>query len=300
MRRLRSLIILVIVVVLIVGVYSQFQPSRVRLTLATTTSISDSGLIDFLEESFESRYPEIDLAVIPVGTGRALEIGRTGDVDIFLVHSRNLEEQFVREGYGEHRVTIMYNKFIIVGPKNNPAQISGNNITVALQNIMVAGEDGRAAFVSRGDKSGTHQKELEIWSRLEIDPQGRSWYIEAATGMGGTLRIAQEKDLYILIDSATWIALSSDNGLAPLVTGDSMMLNPYSVILVSKDRHIHVNYDDAVKFISFLVSEEGQGLIERFRVNGRSLFIPIFGKTESIGLPAEDDAFIYWSRVTIE
>ena len=239
----------------------------------------------------------IELNIISVGTGRALEIGRQGDADMVLVHSRELEEEFVREGYGERRVTIMYNEFVVVGPSDDPARAGGGNVTLALERIMLAGEEGRALFVSRGDNSGTHVKELEVWGRLGVEPARRSWYIEAATGMGGALRIAYEKRAYLLMDIGTWISLSSGDQLGVIAEGDPLMINPYSAILVSREKHPDVNREAALRFIGFLTSDDGQRFIQGFLVNGQTPFRPIFGRTESIGLPSEDAAALFWEGV---
>ena len=272
--------------------YSIQQDDEVIISL--TTSVNDSGLAYMLEEKFEEKNSNIDIQIIASGTGKALEIARRGDADLVLVHNRQMEEEFVRNGFGEHRITLMYNKFIIVGPESDPLSISGNNITAALEKMALTKNEQKFKFISRGDLSGTHQFEIEIWNKIGIKPNGMKWYIETSSGMGNTLRIADEKDAYVIIDSGTWESLKGEKNLVLLNNDDPEAMNPYSLIIVSKNVHHDVNYSGAEKFILFLISEEGQKEISNFKKNNRILFTPIFGKSELIDLQSEKNSIEYW------
>ncbi len=246
-------------------------PAGERLTLATTTSTFDSGLLDVLVPAFEKKA-SCQVRVIAVGTGQALRLGRDGSADVLLVHDRKAEEQFVAEGYGVKRLDVMHNDFLIVGPKNDPVGIKGLKVLEALRKIA----DAKSSFVSRGDDSGTHKKELSLWNSLKIKPSGR-WYIESGTGMGVTLRIAIEKIAYTLCDRATWLFHKKEaDNLDILVEGDNELFNPYSVIVVSPAKYPWVKYDLAKKFVDFLRGSEGQSIIRNYGVDkfGCPLFFP--------------------------
>ena len=191
--KIKLLFLIILVSIGVSGYYYSIQQDD-EVIISLTTSVNDSGLAYMLEEKFEEKNSNIDIQIIASGTGKALEIARRGDADLVLVHNRQMEEEFVRNGFGEHRITLMYNKFIIVGPESDPLSISGNNITAALEKMALTKNEQKFKFISRGDLSGTHQFEIEIWNKIGIKPNGMKWYIETSSGMGNTLRIADEKD----------------------------------------------------------------------------------------------------------
>jgi tungstate transport system substrate-binding protein len=244
---------------------------EVRLRLATTTSTENTGLLPALNPPFE-KMMGIAIDVIPVGTGKALKMGATGDVDVVMVHARSAEEKFVQEGHGVNRRDVMYNDFVIIGPKNDPAGIKGlSNAKVALKRIA----ETPAVFVSRGDESGTHKKEVKIWEEAGIKPEGR-WYLEAGQGMGSVLNMANEKQAYTLSDRGTYLALSGKVDLEVLCEGDPELMNPYGIIAVNPERFPHVQYVYALAYIGWVTSPEGQKIIREFGKDtfGRPLFIP--------------------------
>jgi tungstate transport system substrate-binding protein len=274
--------------------------TRPRLVIATTTSTVDSGLLDYLKPYFNKRF-NADMTWLYLGTGQAIAVASRGDADILLVHDREKEDAFLASGNGIHRVTVMYNDFVIIGPMNDPADVRGAGSAVeAFKRVAEAGEAGKAYFVSRGDNSGTHALEMKIWSAVGIDPRGRGWYIEAGQGMSPTLRISSEKQAYTLSDRGTWVKLKSALGealrLKILFEGDKMLLNPYGLILLNPQKYPQVNSELAEKFFLFMVSEEGQRLIESYRVAGEQVFFPAFGRAEDIGLPSEEEEVRYWIK----
>lgn len=245
--------------------------AKPKLILASTTSTLDSGLFDVLTPPFEKKY-DCSVRVIAVGTGHAIRIAKDGNADILLVHDEQAEKQFVAEGYGVERLDVMYNHFFIVSPKNDPAEIRGLKSLKAFKRIA----ETKSLFVSRGDNSGTHKKELRLWEKLSIKPSG-NWYIESGTGMEATLRIANEKIAYTLCDRATWLSHKKESDvLAALVKEDSDLFNPYSVIIVSPGKHPHISYKLAGKFVKFIRGKEGQNIIKKFGVKkfGEPLFFP--------------------------
>lgn len=295
-----------LIIIAIVGVagffayqYSQPQPKQ-SLILSTTTSTYDSGLLDYLIPIFENRY-NVKVSILSKGTGESIEIAKRGDADVVLVHSKTLEDAFVNEGYGVHRVGIMYNDFIIIGPTNDPAGIKGmTNATRAFSKIMEAGNQGKAVFISRADKSGTNTKELEIWGRISVKPADRtySWYLEAGAGMGTVLRMSNEKQAYSLTDRATWLSFKAQlTNLAVLVEKDNLLLNPYAVIPVNPEKYPQRNFKTAVTFAKFMVSEEGQKLIADFKKDGETLFFPIsrdFSKANQLGFPNQTQEIAWY------
>ena len=241
-----------------------------RLRLATTTSCDNSGLLEYLLPHFEERTG-VQVDVIAVGTGRALRLGEHGDVDAVLVHSPADEEEFVEAGFGVNRRSLMYNEFFIVGPPSDPAQVRGvEDVGAALDRIRQAG----AKFVSRGDDSGTHRKELGLWDQTSARPAHGEWYLEAGQGMADTLRVADELEGYCLTDIATYLTQSEHLDLEILVRGDERLRNPYSIIAVNPNRHEHSQYLLAMLFIGWLTSPEGVELIGAFEHNGTQLFTP--------------------------
>ncbi|MGA9351459.1 MAG: substrate-binding domain-containing protein [Anaerolineae bacterium] len=244
-------------------------PEAQKLILATTTSTADSGLLDYLLPDFEAQY-NAKVEVIAVGTGQAIKTGEQGDADVLLVHDRPKEDKFVADGYGVNRQDVMYNDFVIVGPGDDPAGIKGmTDAATALAKIAEA----KAPFASRGDESGTHSKEKAIWKKAGIEPGG-DWYFSLGQGMGETLTFANEKGAYTLTDRGTYLSRKEGLELPILVEGDPILFNPYGVIAVNPEKHPHVKYDLAMKFIEWLTSVDTQEKIGEF---GRDKFgMPLF------------------------
>ncbi len=242
------------------------------ITLASTTSTENSGLFDHLLPQF-TEATGIDVRVVSVGTGQAIGLARRGDADVLLVHHRPSEEAFVAEGAGVERFDVMFNDFIIVGPKDDPAGLRGlGDAAEALSRLAAAG----SVFVSRGDDSGTHKKELELWQAVELDPvaSGDPWYRETGSGMGAALNTASGLSAYVLSDRGTWISFANKGDLEILVEGDARLANPYGVILANPDRHPHVKAEMGRSFIDWLLSDTGQAAIAAFKVDGQQLFFP--------------------------
>ncbi len=257
------------------------DPARLTLRVATTTSTADSGLLDFILPDFE-KLTNSKVDVIAVGSGQAIEIGTKGDADVLLVHSRKAEDQFVADGFAKERLDVMYNDFIIVGPKDDPAKISGMG---ASKDAFMAIMDASAPFASRGDKSGTNTKELSIWSSAAITPtKEMPWYNSLGQGMGDTLLFSNEKGAYTLTDRGTYLAMQDKlPDLTILVGGqnlaenkDKVLLNPYGVLPVNPEKHPNVNADLANKFVEWLIAAETQKVIGGFGVDkfGQPLFYP--------------------------
>lgn len=244
---------------------AQSEPIR----LATTTSTENSGLLDVLLPVFTERYG-MTVDVVAVGTGAALELGRNGDADVVMVHARSLEDAFVADGYGVNRRGFMYNDFVILGPADDPAGVaSAENAADMMERIAAA----QSTFISRGDNSGTHNRELALWSDAGIDPSG-GWYQEVGQGMGAVITIANEQLAYTLADRGTYLSYRSDIDLTVLGEGDQALFNPYGIIAVDPRRWPETNYVGAMALITFLTSPEGQQLIGEYRVNGEVLFTP--------------------------
>lgn len=271
---------LVITIVIIAGTaaYLQYFAKR-RLMISTTTSLYETGLLDEIKREFEAKY-DIIINFIPVGTGIAIQQAKNGDVDLVLVHSPPMEKSFLEQGYGICRKIIAYNFFAIVGPKEDPARIKGSNVTEALKRIMEYGEKQNGKiWISRGDNSGTHQKEQSLWKLAGcnyIKISKEPWYVDAGSGMGQTLLMADEFQAYTLSDIGTYLKYSKENRitLSALITEEKELLNVYSVIAVNPKRHPKVNFNDTTTFIKFLISEEGQDLIENHGKDnfGQNLF----------------------------
>ena len=279
---LKKLILYLLVIVAVFGpvVLGAGCSEENRLRMATTTSLYDTGLWGYLEPMFEDEY-RVDLDIIYAGTGIALEYGMRGDVDVITVHYRSREEQFVADGYGVERVPFAYNYFVIVGPANDPASISGMTPEDAFTQLF---ETGNASFVSRGDDSGTHGKEKAIWASAGYDYNvdildSGAWYIEAGSGMGTTLVMASEKRAYTLSDMGTFLSYQGDIDLVPIVDKGSVLLNVYSVIACNPEVNANVNYEMAENMVDFLTSNEIQALIGNYGTDkyGTSLFIPCAG-----------------------
>jgi tungstate transport system substrate-binding protein len=242
------------------------------IIVASTTSTQDSGLFSHILPLFKAKTG-IDVKVVALGTGQALDTGRRGDADVLLVHAKAQEEKFVADGFGVRRYPVMYNDFVLIGPKRDPASIKGmTDVAKGLQAIKAKG----ASFVSRGDRSGTHIAELDLWKAAGIDigKDRGPWYKEIGQGMGAALNVASATGAYVLADRGTWLAFKNRGDLDILVAGDKRMFNQYGVILVNPARHPHVKRDLGQAFIDWLVSPEGQRAIADYTIGGAQLFYP--------------------------
>jgi tungstate transport system substrate-binding protein len=239
------------------------------IRMSTTTSTENSGLLKYLLPAFETKCG-CKVRVISVGTGKALELGKNGDVDVVLLHARSAEDKFIAEGHGVNRRDVMYNDFILVGPQSDPLRLCGSKDVIAA--FKTLGE-GKAKFISRGDNSGTDQMEKNYWKQAGVEPKG-AWFVSAGLGMGEVLTMAGELQGYTLSDRATYGAYHAKTGLEILVQGDTKMFNPYGVIAVNPKKFPDVNYEGAMDFINWLTSEEGQERIAEFKVNREQMFFP--------------------------
>ena len=247
------------------------QAEEKSIILQSTTSTENSGLLNHLIPIFK-KDTGILIHVVAVGTGQALKNARNGDGDVLLVHAKSAEEKFVQEGYGVERFDVMFNDFVILGPKNDPAKIKGlKDVTKGLTQIA----DKKASFISRGDDSGTHKKELNLWKSANIIlSKDLSWYRESGSGMGSTLNIAAGMGGYVMSDRATWIAFKNKANLEILIEGDKRLFNQYGVILVNPVKHKNVKAKLGQKFIDWLTGPKGQAAIKTFKINGKQLFFP--------------------------
>ena len=245
---------------------------KTRLIIASTTSTQNSGLFDILVPAYEkSSKHDIKVDVIAVGTGKAIRIAKKGEADMLFVHDPFREEKFIAEGYGVNRRPVMHNDFVIVGPAKDPARVKAARTAVeAFEEIS----EKSAAFISRGDDSGTNIKELDIWDDAGINPKGKGWYFEAAAKMGDTLLMAYEKKAYTLSDMGTFLNYEKKVDLKVLFKGDPVLRNNYSVIAVNPDRFPGIRYREAMDFIAFVTSPEGQKLIAQYVKHGVNLFYP--------------------------
>ena len=242
------------------------------IVVASTTSTQDSGLFEYLLPIFQQRTG-IAVKVIAQGTGQALDTGRRGDADVVFVHAKSAEEKFLAEGQGVKRNPVMYNDFVLIGPKDDPAGIKGNDIAAALKSI----KEKQAPFVSRGDRSGTHIAELALWNRdagIDIDKDKGGWYKSIGQGMGAALNMASASNAYVLSDRGTWLSFKNKGDLQILVEGDKRLFNQYGVILVNPEKHPTVRKDLGQEFIDWLLSPEGQKAIANYKINGEQLFYP--------------------------
>ena len=279
-----KILVVVFVTILIVACsstnspeYPPPKPINPQIILATTTSTQDSGLLDFLLPDFQDQSGYL-VKTIAVGTGKALKMAEDGNADVLLVHAPAAEKELVERGFGVERQLIMHNDFVITGPPDDPARISGmNSATEALIKIL----NSNSIFVSRGDDSGTHKKEIAFWDELDLIPQG-DWYLESGQGMGSTLRIASEKGGYTLTDRATFLANQNLIESTVHVEGDSRLLNVYHIIVVNPQKWPEVNYAGAQDIADFLLADDTQSKIGRFGLDrfGQPLFTPDAGKTE--------------------
>ncbi len=242
------------------------------IVVASTTSTQDSGLFGHILPLFKAKTG-IDVKVIAQGTGQALDTGRRGDADVVFVHAKSLEEKFVADGFGVKRFDVMYNDFVLIGPKSDPARIGGGkDIITALTTI----QQTAATFVSRGDKSGTHAAELALWKAAGLEPQTTkpAWYREIGQGMGAALNTASAMPSYVLADRGTWISFKNKADLLIAVEGDQRLFNQYGIILVNPAKHPAVKKDLGQAFIDWIVSPDGQAAIRAYKINGERLFFP--------------------------
>lgn len=241
------------------------------ITVASTTSTEQSGLFGHLLPIFK-KDTGIDVRVVALGTGQALDTGRRGDADVVFVHDKVAEEKFVAEGFGVERIEVMYNDFVLVGPKPDPAKANGRDISVGLKRVA----DSKAAFVSRGDKSGTHAAELRYWKAagVDLDATKGAWYRETGSGMGPALNTASAMNAYILTDRGTWLSFKNRGGLAIQVEGDAKLFNQYGVMLVNPAKHPHVKKELGQRFINWVISAAGQKAIADYKIGGEQLFFP--------------------------
>jgi tungstate transport system substrate-binding protein len=246
------------------------------ITVASTTSTEQSGLFGHLLPRFEQKTG-IKVHVVAVGTGQALDLARRGDADVVFVHARAAEEKFLAEGHGVKRFPVMYNDFVLLGPKTDPAKIAGSkDILEALKKVEAA----KAPFVSRGDKSGTHLAELDLWKAagIDIDKIKGPWYRDTGQGMGPALNTAASMNAYILTDRGTWLSFKNRGDLTILVEGDKRLFNQYGVMLVNRDKHPTVKKELGQMFVDWVISPEGQKAIADYKINGEQLFYPNAGQ----------------------
>ena len=239
------------------------------IVMSSTTSTEQSGLFGYLLPEFK-KASGIDIKVVALGTGQALDMARRGDADVVFVHDQVAEEKFVADGFGLKRLAVMYNDFVVVGPQADPANVKGNDIVVALKKISA----GNAAFVSRGDKSGTHAAELRFWSQAAMADKKGTGYKECGCGMGPALNIGASTGAYVLTDRGTWLNFKNRGDLKVLVEGDSRLFNQYGVMVVNPAKHAHVKRAEAQKFVDWIVSKPGQAIIAGYKIGGESVFFP--------------------------
>ena len=264
--------ILALVAIVCVLAVSPAPAQDKSIVVASTTSTQDSGLFGHILPLFKQKTG-IVVKVVARGTGQALDTARRGDADVVFVHAREAEEKFIAEGFGVKRYSVMYNDFVIIGPKDDPASIKGSrNAAFALQTIKAKG----APFISRGDNSGTHIAEIKLWkdAGIDIKKEAGPWYKSIGQGMGATLNVAAASGAYALSDRGTWISFKNKADLVIAVDGDKLLFNQYGVILVNPAKHPHVKKELGQQFIDWLISDEGQKAIADYKVNGEQLFWP--------------------------
>ena len=243
------------------------------IVMASTTSTEQSGLFPYLLPEFK-KATGVDVKVVAVGTGQAIDMGRRGDADVLFVHDQVAEEKVVAEGFAVKRFPVMYNDFVLIGPAADPSKLKGNNIAEALKKVAAT----NAGFISRGDKSGTHAAELRYWKGLGEGASKGSGYKECGCGMGPALNMAASTGAYVLADRATWLNFKNRADLAVLVEGDKALFNQYGVMVVNPAKHPHVNVADAQKFVDWVISPAGQNVIAAYKIDGQQLFFPNAGK----------------------
>ena len=243
------------------------------IVMSSTTSTEQSGLFGYLLPEFK-KATGIDIKVVALGTGQALDMARRGDADVVFVHDQPAEEKFVTEGFGLKRFPVMYNDFVVVGPQADPANVKGSDIVAALKKIS----SSNAGFVSRGDKSGTHAAELRFWTQAALTDKKGGGYKECGCGMGPALNIGASTGAYVLTDRGTWLNFKNRADLKVLVEGDAKLFNQYGVMVVNPAKHAHVKQADAQKFVDWIVSANGQAAIAAYKIGGESVFFPNAGK----------------------
>ncbi|UCD15221.1 MAG: substrate-binding domain-containing protein [Candidatus Omnitrophota bacterium] len=237
------------------------------LRIATTTSTYETGLLDYIFPPFEKKY-DTKIHIISVGTGKAIKLGENGDVDVILVHAREAEDKFVNDGFGVNRRDVMYNDFIILGPQSDAAGVSGlKDAKEALKRIYYT----RPTFISRGDDSGTHKKEKHLWEKAGVTPKG-NWYLETGQGMNATLRVADEKSAYVMIDRATYLSNKNNITLKKLVEADKDLFNPYGIIAINPYKYPHVKHKLSMALIGWITSPQCQKMIENYKKGGHQLY----------------------------
>jgi tungstate transport system substrate-binding protein len=259
---------------ILLGIASVGTPSSAEdrsIVVASTTSTQDSGLFGYLLPIFKAKTG-IDVKVIAQGTGQALDTARRGDADVVFVHAKPQEEKFVADGFGVKRFDVMYNDFVLIGPKSDPAGVKGKDIVTALKAIEAKG----APFVSRGDRSGTHAAELALWivAGIDIANAKGAWYREIGQGMGAALNTASAMNAYVLSDRGTWISFRNRGDLDIVVEGDKRLFNQYGVMLVNPEKHASVKRELGQAFVDWLISPEGQAAIAAYKIDGQQLFFP--------------------------
>ena len=270
MNRVQRNIINAFLLVTLGGLAGLSFAQEKSIVVASTTSTEQSGLFAYLLPIFKSKSG-IDVKVVAVGTGQALDIGRRGDADVVFVHDKPAEEQFVAEGFATKRYEVMYNDFILIGPKNDPAKIAGGkDINEALQKIAAS----QSPFISRGDKSGTNAAELRYWKNAGINPAGETWYKETGSGMGPALNTASAMNAYILADRGTWLSFKNRGDLMIVVEGDRKLFNQYGVMLVNPERFPQIKKVLGQTLIAWLISKDGQSAIASYKIDGEQLFFP--------------------------
>ena len=267
MKKIRS----IVSVLTLSFLFSSVAYAQKSIVVSSTTSTEQSGLFSHILPPFEKKTG-IQVRVVAVGTGQALEIGRRGDADVVFVHDKAAEDKFVAEGFADKRIEVMYNDFVLIGPKSDPAKVAGGkDIQAALKKIA----ESKSTFVSRGDKSGTHAAELRYWKGADITVSANQpWYKETGSGMGPALNTASGMNGYILSDRATWLTFKNRGDLAILVQGDPKLFSQYGVMLVSSAKHSNVKKSEGQAFIDWLISKEGQDMIASYKVGGEQLFFP--------------------------
>ena len=243
--------------------------SAETITMASTTSTEQSGLFGRLLPAFK-KATGIDIKVVAVGTGQALDMARRGDADVLFVHDKPAEEKFIAEGWGVKRHPVMYNDFIVLGPKDDPARAAGKDIAAGMQRIAAA----NAPFISRGDKSGTHSAELRYWKAAGVEPQSDSAYKACGCGMGPALNIASSSNAYVLTDRGTWLSFKNRGDLKVLIEGDPRLFNQYGVMVVNPEKYPKTQVEPAQKFVDWVTSNAGQQSIADYKIDGQQLFFP--------------------------
>lgn len=290
-----KILIVAIAIIAIIGIGQAsafdlgFLGGKEEFKIATTTSLDDTGLLSALEEKFEADHPNVDVEFISAGTGKALEYAENGDVDLVMVHAKAKEKEFIDAGYGTNRTIFAYNFFYVVGPENDTAGINGTDDVTTVFNTIAekgAADSDNVKFVSRGDESGTHNRELKIWNSTGLDYNtsisGQDWYLESGKGMGETLIMANEKQAYTLSDSGTYLAFAGNTTLVPYLTEGKDLMNVYSLIPVNATMFPDTKSDIGQEWIAFVTGDEGQKLIGDYGVDkyGQTLFTPYVGTSD--------------------